>query len=322
MSCCVSVIILLPFLVSSKPCSSRSDYWLRTEYSSVSYDETILPFGTTCSPCCAIYVFSDTWRRRWSCALLSLEPNLPDCCKPISLSFSTGWWCGPSPQVLTWLPSVSSRYQIFVAHRLTELFECTNTSNWRYVDLLSNQADDIARGKTLANLAVPHRFNQCPLFYICPSMLPVLGRLSGWNLSTHIVLGCKLPPTWEIAGGYPTSAAQHAQRESFLQEYASQQTGKAISTQSRLNNLAPEFHHTTNLIKVGGRLRMSEDLDYNRIHPVVLDPKSHITPLLFKKYNNKLHHPGPESFRQPREELLDFARETSNKETQALIHRL
>lgn len=33
---------------------------------------------------------------------------------------------------------------------------CTNASRWRYVDLMNKPADDISRGKNLANLAVPH----------------------------------------------------------------------------------------------------------------------------------------------------------------------
>lgn len=49
-----------------------------------------------------------------------------------------------------------------------------------------------------------------------------------------------------------------------------------------------------NLIRVGGRLRKSEDLEYNCIDPAVLDPRSHITRLLIKEYDHKLHHPGPE----------------------------
>lgn len=63
---------------------------------------------------------------------------------------------------------------------------------------------------------------------------------------------------------------------SFPDEYALLQISKPVPNQSRLNNLAPEFDDTMNLKRVGGRLRKSEDLDYNHIQPVVLDPKHYI----------------------------------------------
>lgn len=60
-----------------------------------------------------------------------------------------------------------------------------------------------------------------------------------------------------------TILLQHSQQESFPEEYASLQAGEAISKQSRLNNLVPEFDYSMDLIRVGGRLRRSKDLEYN-----------------------------------------------------------
>lgn len=69
-----------------------------------------------------------------------------------------------STTVLTWLQSESCQYKIFVARRITEILEHTDASDWKYVDSMSNPVDDITRGKTLSELAVPHRWNQGPLF--------------------------------------------------------------------------------------------------------------------------------------------------------------
>lgn len=48
--------------------------------------------------------------------------------------------------------------------------------------------------------------------------------------------------------------------------------------------------------RVGGRLRIAEDLGPDAIHPIILDPKHHVTKLLIKKYDSELLHPGPERF--------------------------
>lgn len=72
------------------------------------------------------------------------------------------------------------------------------------------------------------------------------------------------------------------------------QSSKPVPNDSRLCSLAPEFDPDTNLIRVGGHLRCSEDLELCTIHPVVLDPKHPITQLLIAEYDQKLLHPGPE----------------------------
>lgn len=43
-----------------------------------------------------------------------------------------------------------------------------------------------------------------------------------------------------------------------------------------------------------GRLRQSEDLEPDVIHPIVLDPKNHITSLIISEIDSSLRHPGPQ----------------------------
>lgn len=63
-----------------------------------------------------------------------------------------------------------------------------------------------------------------------------------------------------------------AQRESFPEQLHLLKAGKPIRCSNRLLNLSPELDDTGELIRVGGRLRRSEDLAYTSLHPVVLDP--------------------------------------------------
>ncbi|KAJ7983378.1 hypothetical protein DPEC_G00379510 [Dallia pectoralis] len=87
------------------------------------------------------------------------------------------------------------------------------------------------------------------------------------------------------------------QQECFPDELRLLKAGKAVGTSSRLLTLAPELDDTGELIRVGGRLRRAENLDYATAHPIVLDPTHHFTRLLIKDYDSRLCHPGPESVR-------------------------
>lgn len=50
----------------------------------------------------------------------------------------------------------------------------------------------------------------------------------------------------------------------------------------------------TGLIRVGGRLRQLEGQADVSLHPIVLKPSHPVTRLLIRRYDEDLHHPGPE----------------------------
>ncbi|KAI4884383.1 hypothetical protein NFI96_011230, partial [Prochilodus magdalenae] len=87
---------------------------------------------------------------------------------------------------------------------------------------------------------------------------------------------------------------RQSQNETFHEEVQILAACKPISKQSRLIMLAPEYDKAVGLVRVGGRLRRAEDLDPDTMHPIILDPKHHVTKLLIKKYDSQLLHPGPE----------------------------
>lgn len=70
--------------------------------------------------------------------------------------------------------------------------------------------------------------------------------------------------------------------------------GKALPRQSRLLPLSPELDSELLLIRVGGRLRQSQDLDPDIIHKIILDSKHPTTQLIISYYDGSLLHPGPE----------------------------
>ncbi len=73
-----------------------------------------------------------------------------------------------STTVLYWIKSESCRYKVFVGTRVAEIQNLTNPAHWRYVDTLSNPADDITRGLTLQEMVQDHRWHKGPHFLYLP----------------------------------------------------------------------------------------------------------------------------------------------------------
>ena len=87
---------------------------------------------------------------------------------------------------------------------------------------------------------------------------------------------------------------KQSQQDSFPEECVLLSTNKPLPTTSRLLTLAPEYDHTAKLIRVGGRLRRSAQLELDAIHPVVLDPHHKVTQLIIHDTDKALCHPGSE----------------------------
>ncbi|XP_073776433.1 uncharacterized protein [Danio rerio] len=237
-----------------------------------------------------------------------------------------------SSTVLAWIQADSCRFKVFVGTRIAEIQELTDPKDWRYVDSKSNPADDITRGKTLNELAKPSRWSQGPSFLLLspdqwpkrpfshPSSEDVELKQSTFCGLTSPVLHSALPncnqfesykelltATARVLHGSATttdvltaedykeaelSLLRQAQTESFPVEMVQLKSDKPLSMTSRLLCLAPEYDTTMQLIRVGGRLRRTEQLDEFTIHPIVLDPKHPLSRLIIKDFDETLHHPG------------------------------
>ncbi|XP_073718572.1 uncharacterized protein [Misgurnus anguillicaudatus] len=239
-----------------------------------------------------------------------------------------------STTVLHWLKSESCRYKVFVGARVSEIQTLTDVTRWRYVDSNQNPADHITRGLTLKELAGPHQWRSGPSFLTqtldmwpsspTPEIEPEPTELKKASfLGVVTIASGSIPPdlgqfkTWkELVQATVRAcdgAATHtdtpkasdyiqaeklllarAQLDSFPEEFKALTAVHPIPTDSRLSSLAPEYDKDTGLIRVGGRLRRAEALSPDIIHPIVLDPKHHVTKLLIQDADQRLHHPGAE----------------------------
>ncbi|XP_048865547.1 uncharacterized protein LOC125739453 isoform X1 [Brienomyrus brachyistius] len=239
-----------------------------------------------------------------------------------------------STTVLTWLQSDSCQFKVFVGTRVAEIQELTDAGAWRYVDSASNPADDITRGKTLRDLAGRNRWRDGPSFLLHSSELwPTKPAQGGQGDSTElrkptcigltkVITNPPLPDYEQFssfrslveavalshhgaAGNHPGPSAEdyqaaereilrQAQLDSFIDDYTYLAAGKLVSSTSRLVTLAPEYDAAVRLIRVGGRLRHSDQLEHDAIHPIVLDPAHKITKLIIQDTDKSLKHPGAE----------------------------
>lgn len=258
-------------------------------------------------------------------ALLRRELTLP-------LHDVTLW--SDSTTVLTWIQSESCRFKVFVGTRVAEIHELTSECYWRYVDSSNNPADDITRGKTLMEIAEDGRWKDGPSFLLqspeswptkpsvavvdeeaeirktmfcslvtttAPLALPDPDQFSSFRdlvhavaFSRHGAAAGQSSPTAEDHRAIEMEILQRAQQYSFGEEYALLSAGKPLISTSRLLKLAPELEPATGLIRVGGRLRRSQELEPDTVHPVVLDPAHKITKLVVHDADEDLRHPGTE----------------------------
>lgn len=79
------------------------------------------------------------------------------------------------------------------------------------------------------------------------------------------------------------SILKEAQATCFTGEIEALTAGKPLPSNSRLFTLAPELHKSTDLIRVGDRLRHSDLLDQETAHPIILEPK-HQSSILMRNY--------------------------------------
>ena len=257
------------------------------------------------------------------CDLLRVELTLP-------IRHTILW--SDSTTVLAWLQADSCRFKVFVGTRVSEIQELTNCQDWRYVNTVNNPADDLTRGKTLAEIQQLNRWSQGPQFLYHPSntwpqvpdsskdgvdhqqlemkpsfcgevamvgSLPDFSQYQTYQALLDASVELRTSPDAQLT---PTAAdylqaeienLRQAQKDSFGEDLVNLKAKRPLASTSRLLTLAPEVCPETGLIRVGGRLRQSEQ-EPDATHPIVLDPKHPLSKLLIQKYDERLKHPGPE----------------------------
>lgn len=101
---------------------------------------------------------------------------------------------------------------------------------------------------------------------------------------------CKRPERKELHVA-EIKIISEVQRHHFLEEYNSIKAGKPIAKRSPLSKLNP-FIGKDGILRVGGRVQVSDVLGYGERHPILLPKNEHVSSLVVRHHHNKIHHQG------------------------------
>lgn len=237
------------------------------------------------------------------------------------------FWCD-STIVLHWLNTEPQRLKTFIANRVVEIRELTDSIEWRHVRSLYNPADAISRGQ------LPLTFSQNKIWSTGPSWLikdesdwpnavvqlceipelkrntclttvtdnlEILNKYSSYNKLCRIIAYClRFRPTSRYSGILCAEEIVEAeikilrilQASQFHKEIESLKTRKHAD-KSRIANLSP-FLDENGIIRVGGRLQGSK-LTFTRKHPILLPSRNHLTDNIIRESHETNYHAGIQS---------------------------
>ncbi|XP_008178571.1 uncharacterized protein LOC103307898 [Acyrthosiphon pisum] len=218
--------------------------------------------------------------------------------------------------VLGWFKSQISRLKTYVANRINQIMEITESEQWRHVRIDENPADILSQGVTPRELQDkvlwwygPHWLaeeenqwiqhavpliskDQMPerrpikLVLVAVNYLDKLLQVkrSGTNVTQYLVVS-ELRSAENIL-------IKRTQADEFSLQLLAKRKQREIPKCSKLNRLHPLLRKDGPIV-IGVRLE-NADLDENQIHPIVLQAKHKITRLIFEDHHQALLHCGPQ----------------------------
>lgn len=228
---------------------------------------------------------------------------------------------------LHWINTQPVFLKTFVANRVAEIGEKTNIANWRHIPSEDNPTNVLSRGQSpgefvrnqmwqsgpswvvLDEAAWPHlevsrsdeipeiREHACLVTDIAPNEL--VHRYSDFNRLIRIFVFClRFRNPDKNRGFLQLDELRNAhdrvvglvQGECFQQEFRDLQVNGGVNPKSRLASLNP-FLDSFNLIRVGGRLRLS-NISYNQRHPIVLPRSHHFISMIIRQCHVRNLHTG------------------------------
>ncbi|XP_054725518.1 uncharacterized protein LOC129235611 [Anastrepha obliqua] len=238
-----------------------------------------------------------------------------------------------SSTVLSWLREEPSRFNVFVANRVSTIHQLTEGMQWHYVPTAMHPADILSKGATPRELLGSKLWMHGPPFLLeaednWPRMcspqpkLPEIRQRVLLSANNHIDISLSFKyinsfGTMQRIFGYaskfinikksPRSSQLKAedihqgtqllirivQRAQLWPEYTVLQANKCVPNSSSIASLSP-FLDDFGIIRVGGRLKNTM-LSFSSRHPCIL-PKDHpLTYAIITYFHRKHHHAGPQA---------------------------
>jgi len=240
------------------------------------------------------------------------------------IPIKTVFWCD-SMIVLHWVKTPPHLLKTYIANRIAEIQDITDSIEWRHIRSEDNPADAISRGQSPRTFLQNHTWLNGPSWLIkdeidwpnkdletteIPEMKKntclstthnssdIFQKYSSYSKMLRIIAFClRWRPTNKYSG--PLCAREIidaevrllrlAQATRFSEEFKELKKG-TIKSKSKIINLNP-FLDEEDLIRVGGRLKKS-NLSFSQKHPILLPSRHHITDCIIREAHEKHFHAG------------------------------
>lgn len=239
-----------------------------------------------------------------------------------------------STTVLHWIYNDARTYKAFVAHRLGEIDELTQTNQWRYVPTKMNVADigtrDSCELTVLENewfygpaflygvestwpshkqLPMPNDEDMEYALTVIPTpdnlpAVPEPERFSSWlrllrSTRAMLVFINKCRKLTEHINGELMENAErllikYSQTQSFPEDLENLKNKRQLDRKSRLLTLTP-FLDEYGILRVDGRIGAALDILPETKQPVILDGRNHVARLIVKHHHVKAAHGNQET---------------------------
>ncbi|XP_074040766.1 uncharacterized protein [Leptinotarsa decemlineata] len=233
--------------------------------------------------------------------------------KTLDMEISAIWYWSDSKTVLYWIRSEARRFKVFVAQRLGEIQDLTNSSEWKYINSKENVADEATKRLEKITFNDNNRrwITGTDFLILSPDQWPKEKMEREVNIDHleerpcefvfyHFIQDNLIVPVpnrfseWKRllrATAYVIRFYEIIKNHSkFKSELTAEEICKAEV------HLFSKIHYSEDdgLIRLSGRLDQSIQLTDSAKRPIVLDHNHRITKLLIQHYHEMVHHHGQE----------------------------
>ncbi|GJQ79105.1 hypothetical protein Trydic_g5360 [Trypoxylus dichotomus] len=217
----------------------------------------------------------------------------------LEISYNERFFWTDSTITLAWIKSDPSRWKTFVANRVSEIQNLSDTTEWHHVRSEDNPADLLSRGVSSRFIGEENLWWHGPRWLtLCKSAWNrgnteaidnIPEERTSSNGSDERYLGELLPEELDYSLSMLVRAVQI---ECFKGEYNCLVAGKDLDSKSTILNLNPFLHN--GVIRVGGRLQNSK-LSFENKHQLILPRRHALTDLILRHEHKRLMHCGAQN---------------------------
>ncbi|CAI6374547.1 unnamed protein product [Macrosiphum euphorbiae] len=216
------------------------------------------------------------------CAALLLARLVSRIVPKLKLNIAKKYFWSDSKIVLSWIASPSTKWKTFVAHRIGEIQDLSNITDWAYVKSSENPADIISRG------CDAEQISSINLWWNGPEWLK--NNIEEWPITEKTSQNDNIEMLPE-AKTIRNIALVVTDEFILFKRYSS--LNKILLGPLRAEDLERANIDDKDILRVGGRLKNASTIEVFQRQPIILPGDSIYTKLLFQREHIRCMHGGP-----------------------------